>query len=223
MKKLLLTTAAITALSTTATAVDLGVIGLDGTFAFSTGNTTEEQTGETTDTYKTMKRKMFLKPRLSLEVSERMALVPYVGIGFDTERTKNEEEGVKFESDNIQMIFGGGFGLDYTLIEKGWFALSSGPRANFKMYTSGNNRDPKEYANLGFGVDLPLYLNFSLNDSFGFRLTSQIVDISMWVYKNQETTDSELTKTTSPSFTILGSDFDGFKDVPFELGFYFQF
>ncbi len=164
---------------------------------------------------------MFLKPRVSIRTSDLLEIAPYIGIGFDnhndistvTEDTETKEVTVTTK----QFIFGAGVGAYFHVIDADWFGLSTGPRINWKTIGEPKKESSvadykapeyETYKNMEIGVDVPLNLDFTVNDKFGFRLGTSLFDFTVTSkteqYKVEGETKDDEEKYTSAKVRFLG-------------------
>ncbi len=223
-KALLAATVAIATMTTAVSAADL-TIGLDG--VLSIRNETETSTPSVGDEVEVLDNGsgMFLAPRVSIRASDLLEISPYIGFGFvKTEETDKwnglvNSDGKPAVETEKTMMFGAGVGAYFHVIDADWFGLSTGPRLNWRKYgeptVESDEVDFKapEYEthkDMSIGLDVPLNLDFTVNDKFGFRVSASILDFTVSRELTQAKVEGDVkadeVKTVNTDVDFLGLD-----------------
>jgi hypothetical protein len=115
------------------------------------------------------------------------------------------------ESKSFQSKLGVGCGLYFHLINTEIFSLSTGPKVLFG-FTGEDKSEGKtsydSYLDMDINFTAPINFDFFLGDKFGIRLSSELAYFNINKTKEQYKGDDDITKTTSVSRGILGSNYN---------------
>ncbi len=195
-------------------------------YEYSSGSTSSSSTDKSTT------NAFGITPTIGILPSEIFEISPFMMVGFANYSEKEiENDSVVSEYDASQVFLGAGIGFYFHVVRGEHMHLSLGPRLQFLNYFEPNTddhnpnttTDPYDtYLNMSIPINVPINIDFYLNKVVGLRLTSNLLNFYINIYKRTRR-DTQLTTTVKREWTDIKIDFDIITSIIPSFGLFFRF